>query len=209
MRQLIASVRDFFVDADGRPRPGRMAPAQLAALVLFAAVAVAIGLAILGRGAGSAPSGIAAADALVRADDLRAIAPRSLAGLERVSADVDTSSTLGVRAVVLEAAYRKGDKRLQLTIVQSPRIEDVIGFGGADTDEYDRPEADGYSRRRREGETIIVEQWNAVRKSGSYGRLLPGPFYVFAVGDGLAEHELRDAVHGFSADRLKSLPRES
>jgi len=134
--------------------------------------------------------------------DLRGAAPGQLAGLDRVAVGVERSGQPGERTIRLEAEYRRGAASLSLQIVYSPSIAQVIGFGGVSTSEYDRETADGYSRRRRVGDAIIVEDWNEASQSGSYGRLVDDRFYVRATGRGLSPADLRAAVEAFGQETL-------
>jgi hypothetical protein len=134
--------------------------------------------------------------------DLRGAAPAQLAGLERVAAGVERTGQPGQRTVRLEAEYRGGATSLSLQIVYSPSIAQVIGFGGVSTSEFDRETADGYSRRRRVGDAIIVEDWNEASQSGSYGRLVDDSFYVRATGRSVSPADLRAAVEVFGEETL-------
>jgi hypothetical protein len=134
--------------------------------------------------------------------DLRGAAPAQLAGLDRVAAGVERSGQPGQRTVRLEAEYRGGATSLSLQITYSPSIAQVIGFGGVSTSEFDRETADGYSRRRRVGDAIIVEDWNEASQSGSYGRLVEDRFYVRATGRGVSPADLRAAVEVFGQETL-------
>jgi hypothetical protein len=134
--------------------------------------------------------------------DLRGAAPDQLAGLNRVAAGVERSGQPGQRTVKLEAEYRGGAASLSLQIVYSPSIAQVIGFGGVSTSEFDRETADGYSRRRRAGDALIVEDWNEASQSGSYGRLVEDRFYVRATGRGVSPQDLRAAVEVFGQETL-------
>jgi hypothetical protein len=144
---------------------------------------------------------------LVSTDALKALAPEKLAGFERVSLGVETSGPASSKSVSLDAEYRKGKRFIQIEITHSATIASVIGFGGPATSEYDRETADGYSRRRREGDAIVVEEWNKASKSGSYARLTDDQFYVKASGGDVTPEDLKQAVESFSAERLAHLER--
>lgn len=144
---------------------------------------------------------------LVSIDALKALAPDRLAGLDRVSLGVEASGPNDARAVSLDAEYRKGRRFIDLEIVHSPAISTILGFGGAATSEYDSTTADGYSRRRREGGAIVVEEWNNASEAGSYGRLTDDQFYVKASGGYVTPKLLKQAVESFSPDRLARLER--
>jgi len=146
--------------------------------------------------------GLLAPGGLVATGDLRSVAPAEIAGLPRVAANIERSGQAGERTVRLEAEYQSGDRRLTLQIVYSPSIAQVIGFGGVSTSEFDRETTDGYSRRRRAGDSIIVEDWNEASRAGSYGRLAQDRFYVRASGRGVSPADLRAAVELFGQETL-------
>ena len=141
--------------------------------------------------------------------DLRGVAPETMAGMARVAVGVERSGQPGQRTVRLEAEYRDGARSLTVQVTYSPSIAQVIGFGGVSTSEFNRETSDGYSRRRREGDAIVVEDWNTASQAGSYGRLTQERFYVKASGRGVSADELRTAVDAFDAETLAQFAAES
>lgn len=147
---------------------------------------------------------------VVKGGDLRGATPEKLAGLNRVAVGVERSGLPGQRTVNVEAEYRDGRRQILLQIVYSRTIAEKLGFGGPSTSEFDRETADGYSRRRRVGDAIIVEDWDRVSQTGSYGRLVEDRFYVKASGGGGASAEdLRGAVELFGKETLAQFEAES
>jgi hypothetical protein len=143
---------------------------------------------------------------LATAEQFKTVAPLNLAGFERVSLSVDQRGEADARHLFLEAEYRRGRKFILVEIVNAATIAAVIGFGGPSTSEYDRETADGYARRRRAGETFVVEEWNTASRTGSYARLVGETYYVRASGGGGAlAQELKAAADYFSAERLAAL----
>ena len=141
--------------------------------------------------------------------DLRGIAPDTMAGMTRVATGVERSGQPGQRTVRMEAEYRDGGRSLTVQVTYSPSIAQVIGFGGMSTSEFNRETSDGYSRRRREGDAIIVEDWNTASQAGSFGRLTQDKFYVKASGRGVSTDELRAAVDVFDEETLAQFAAES
>jgi hypothetical protein len=152
----------------------------------------------------------AGAPAVATGGDLRGVTPLRLAGLDRVAVGVQRSGLPGAKTVEIEAEYRKGRHYLSLQIILSETMAEAIGFAGPSTSEFDRETADGYARRRRVGEAIVVEDWNNTSQSGGYGRLIEDRFYVKASGGGgLSPKELRAAVELFGRQTLAQLEAES
>lgn len=147
---------------------------------------------------------------VVTGGDLRGATPQKLAGLNRVAVGVERSGLSGQRTVNVEAEYRDGRRQVLLQIVYSRTIAEKLGFGGPSTSEFDRETADGYSRRRRVGDAIIVEDWDQASQTGSYGRLVEDRFYVKASGGGgISADDLRAAVELFGAETLAQFEAES
>jgi Yip1-like protein len=142
--------------------------------------------------------------------DLRGATPLKIATLERVAVSAERRGLAGARTVEVEAEYRNNNRYLVLQIIYSPTIATAIGFGGPATSEYDRETADGYSRRRRVGEAVVVEDWNNASRTGSYGRLVDDKFYVKASGGGgVLPADLRAAVELFGRQTLAQMEAES
>jgi hypothetical protein len=150
------------------------------------------------------------APAVATGGDLRGVTPLKLAGLDRVAVGVERRGLPGARTVEVEAEYRKGRRYLSLQIIFSTTMGQELGFAGATGSEFDRETADGYARRRRVGDAIVVEDWNNTSRSGSYGRLVGDRFYVKASGgDGVSARELREVVELFGRQTLAQLEAQS
>lgn len=150
-----------------------------------------------------------ASGGLVAKGDLRTVPPQTLVSLSRIAVSLERSGQPGQRTIRLEAEYRGDSRGLTLQIVYSPSIAQVIGFGGVSTSEFDRETPDGYSRRHRVGEALVVEDWNAASQAGSYGRLAQDRFYVKATGRGVSPEDLRAAVEVFGEETLAQFAAES
>lgn len=180
------------LDSGSKPAPG--APVSLEAPPLPAAAGV------LSSGGGGRVAG----------GDLRGAMPMKLIGLNRVAVGVERSGVAGQRTINVEAEYRDGRRQVMLQILYSKTIAERLGFGGPSTSEFDRETAEGYSRRRRVGEAIIVEDWDQVSETGAYGRLAEDRFYVKASGaGGVKPEDLRTAVELFGQETLAQFEAES
>lgn len=147
---------------------------------------------------------------VVNGGDLRGSTPVKLVGLNRVSVGVERRGVEGRRTIDLEAEYRDGRRNISLQILYSSTIAETLGFGGPGTSEFDRETTEGYSRRRRAGDAIIVEDWDNVSQTGSYGRLVEDRFYVRASGGGgVSSDDLRAAVELFGKETLAQFEAES
>lgn len=169
--------------------------------------ALSVGTAPLPDSAGVLSSGGGGA---VTGGDLRGATPQKLAGLNRVSVGVERRGVEGQRTIDVEAEYRDGRRHISLQIIYSKTIATALGFGGPGTSEFDRESADGYSRRRRVGTAIVVEEWDNASQTGAYGRLADDCFYVKAAGGGgVSIADLRAAVELFGKETLAQFEAES
>ena len=122
------------------------------------------------------------------------MAPPQLAGLGRTNIKVQTANGMNVPATALDASYAAGSRQVDLKIVQSPGLEQVIGFGGPGTTPYDRTSEAGYQRRWREAGAIFVECLDRQSGAAAFGRVRQD-FYVMARGHGrVTIEQLRAAV---------------
>jgi len=188
------------------PQLARFQPFSTSASPVTAAPTVARPAGAIPASAGELTEGGAGA----ATSDLRDSVPLKLAGLDRVAVSVERRGLAGARTIDLDAEYRNGQRFLMLQIVYSKSIAATIGFGGPATSEYDRQTADGYSRRQRAGEAIIVEDWDNASRTGSYGRLVEDRFYVRASGGGgVLPADLKQAVELFGRQTLAQFEAES
>lgn len=149
------------------------------------------------------------APAVPSGGDMRGTMPDKIHNLDRVSVSAERRGVGGSRDVKVNAEYRRNERYIMLELTLSPAIATAIGFGGPATSEYDRETSDGFSRRHRVGEAIIVEDWNNASRTGSYGRLVDDRFYVKASGGGgVLPNDLRAAVELFGRQTLAQLESE-
>ncbi|MCG8443066.1 MAG: YIP1 family protein [Caulobacterales bacterium] len=160
--------------------------------------------AVLGALSGAGASG----GEIVDASALRALAPERLVGLTRRSLEVE-SLTFPVRAVVLTAIYGDDQQNLTVKVTNSPMISAMMGVAGVTGAEYERHTDDGYEILRRDGETMILEEWSESRAAGRYGRSIGETFMVEANGSGVALPDLQEALRPFGERELTGLPTRS
>lgn len=133
---------------------------------------------------------------------LRALAPVRLAGLNRTGISVLATDGINVAATALDASYEADPRRLELHIVYSLDLKQVIGFGDAGTTTYDRKSASGYQRRWREAGAILFESLDRQSGAAVFGSVGDN-FYVMARGQGgVSMNELRAAVGRLRAKAL-------
>lgn len=132
------------------------------------------------------------------------LAPRRVAGMDRTSLDTETLSA-PFKASTMTARYGGADKSMTLKVTNSPMISAMMGMAGLTGAAYDRRSDNGYERLRRDGDAIVVEEWDASSKRGRYARSVGGAFLIEAEGRGVDMKELERAVAGFKERDLKNL----
>lgn len=135
---------------------------------------------------------------------LQALLPASLAGLPRTALETNTVGDMGKG---IEATYQAGDKRIQLTIVDSAGLGALAGIGAAMGVEQSREDADGFERTSTQDGQLTVEEWNNASSSGSYMRQIAGRFMVRAEGDAGSIDELKAAVASIDPGKLEGLAK--
>ena len=156
----------------------------------------------------AAPSGAVDPNArIVRTDALKQFAPGQIAGLKRQEISVESISQ-PFRARVMTATYGKDEKSVTIKITNSPGVgalAAVAGFAGA---EYDRSNADGFERMRRENDGYVLESWSRSARAGRYARTVGSTFLVEVFGRGVDRKALERAIDQFSEQKLRRLPTE-
>lgn len=133
---------------------------------------------------------------------LQALLPASVGGLPRTELE---SNTVGKMGTGVEATYSAGDKRIEVSILDSAGLGALAGIGAAMGMEQSHEDADGYERTTTEGGQLQIEEWDNKRSSGSYTRQIAGRFMVKAEGDAGSIDELKAVVAGIDAGKLGAL----
>jgi len=141
----------------------------------------------------------------VTPDALVDIAPRRLAGLTLNGTSIEETS-MPFDSVTLTADYRRGDKSMTVTIMNSPMLSSMQGLMGLGAGTYNRRDGRNFERLRRDGDTLIIEEWNDEAERGVYGRTVGDTFMVNVSGHGMSLRELERAASEFSERKLNRLP---
>lgn len=167
--------------------PGKQAEAAMAAL----------GTAISG-GKGVEP---------VQLDALKPFVPEKFAGLPRSDMRADRSGVLGLMAAKVEADYVEGNKRVQLSIVDTGGAAGLTSLAawaaiGA-TSESET--ADRIERMRREGNRLVREEISKRGGQNEYSVIIADRFVVTAEGEGVDINALKTAVGSLDLGKIEAL----
>ena len=144
------------------------------------------------------------------ADSLRALAPETIVGMARKDLNIERVNA-PIKMVMMTARYeseRDEDyKQITLQVANSPALSLMFGFASLGISEYDRSSDNGYEKLTRNGDTMIIEEWQNTG-SGSYAHVLDQTFMIQAEGSSVTMDELKAAANAINVRDLKNLPKE-
>lgn len=135
---------------------------------------------------------------------LQSVLPTAAEGFARVQIQSTGSEGIGALA---QATYRKGDREVQLRIVDIAGLGAMAGALGGLGVEHNREDANGYERVRTVGGVIQTEKWSKRTSSGAFGAQVANRFMVQAEGDADSIEELKALVMAVDQSRLAALAR--
>ena len=139
--------------------------------------------------------------------DLAALLPASVAGLNRVSLESETSGVEGMSASAAEAVYERGDARITLTVADLGDMAVLGNLAGALGVLSSREDDDGYERIGRVDGRMTKESWNRLSRQGEYSVMVADRMQVQAEGSNVDMDDLRAAVNGVDFRRLERMAR--
>ncbi len=142
----------------------------------------------------------------IAVDDLRALMPERLRGLER-DAIATEELTFPVQATVVTAHFADGEKTLDVQITQSSALSSLMAIGGLGGNTYNRQSGDDFERLSRDGDEMRAESWKEVSQAGSIGRSVNGRVLVTVESQNMSFQELERAVDDLISRDLERLTR--
>ncbi|MFL6661603.1 MAG: Yip1 family protein [Rhizobacter sp.] len=143
----------------------------------------------------------------IAAADLKALLPESVGDLKRESMEAQSNAAMGFATSMAKAAYAGGDKRLELSVV------DTGGFAGLATMAawanltVDKETNDAVEKVYKQGRRTMRESY---RKDGSRSELtviLENGVMVEAQGDHIDPASLKSVVDGLGLAKVEALKR--
>lgn len=134
---------------------------------------------------------------------LERVLPEAAAGFTRAQVQ---SSGSGIGALA-QATYRRGDRKVQLRIIDMAGLGAMAGALGGLGVEQNREDANSYERVRTVNGVIQTEKWDKRTTSGAFGVQVAERFMVQAEGDANSMDELKALVMAVDQGRLSTLAR--
>ncbi len=139
----------------------------------------------------------------VAAETLKAMLPDSVAGLDRTGLTSAGGQIGGFGGRTAQATYGGNGRQVTLTIADLGVVGALAGMTGALGITGDSETPNSYSKLTQQDGRTIAEEYDRTTRHGSYGVLVANRFLIHAEGDGVKIDELRAAVAGVDAEKLK------
>jgi len=131
-------------------------------------------------------------------DQLRALLPEKLGGLERKSVSASRSGAMGMQMSEASAEYASADgsRRVSVQITDMAAVSGMMAMAGAFGVDQSSETEDGYERTYTRDGRLVSEEWNSRSGHGKYSSTVANRFQVEARGQAGSIDELRDIVGG-------------
>ena len=131
-------------------------------------------------------------------DQLRALLPEKLGGLERKSVSASRSGAMGMQMSEASAEYASADgsRRVSVQITDMAAVSGMMAMAGAFGVDQSSETEDGYERTYTRDGRLVSEEWNSRTGYGTYSSTVGNRFQVEARGQAASIDELRDIVGG-------------
>jgi len=145
----------------------------------------------------------------VQLDALKPFLPEKFAGLPRTDMRTDRSGVLGLMAAKVEGDYAEGNKRVQLSIVDTGGAAGLTSlaawaaFGATSESEN----ADRVERMRREGNRMVREEISKRGGQNEYSVIIADRFVVSAEGEGVDINALKAGVASIDLNKIEALKK--
>jgi len=131
-------------------------------------------------------------------DQLRALLPEKLGGLERKSVSASRSGAMGMQMSEASAEYASADgsRRVSVQITDMAAVSGMMAMAGAFGVDQSSETEDGYERTYTRDGRLVNEEWNSRSGHGKYSSTVANRFQVEARGQAGGIDELREIVGG-------------
>lgn len=139
----------------------------------------------------------------IAAQQLQTYLPQALAGLPRESIETNDAGAMGIVAgASVQAAYRQGDRAVQLTIIDAGGLSSVMGLATGVSGTHERHDAEGTERVYRQGQRSVREKALADGTSAEYAVLLENGVLIEVEGSRVGLATLKSAVENLDLGKL-------
>ncbi len=141
----------------------------------------------------------------VGTDQLKPLAPETLAGLARTSLAAERTAAMGLQVSNVRAEYGDGERRIRLEISDAGGASGIMGLASWAMVQTEREDDSGYEKTYQADGRMVREQWDSASRSGEYNLIVAGRFVVNLSGDNLEMADLKSAIREIDTDALAAL----
>ena len=140
----------------------------------------------------------------VAPDQLRALLPAQVAGLNRTEISAERSAALGIQVSTARAEYGDGDRNVTLEITDMGGTAGLMAIAAWANVEQERTTETGYEKTTKVDGNMVHEQWDRESTNGEYQIIVGNRFAVKAEGNGSID-ALKAAVAAIDLRRLSGM----
>jgi hypothetical protein len=141
----------------------------------------------------------------VGTEQLKPLAPASLAGLARTSFAAEKTAAMGLQVSTVRATYAEGERQIRLEIVDAGGASGMMGLASWAMVQAEREDDSGYEKTYNDGGGLVHEQWDANSRSGTYNRIVAERFVVNLSADNVDMDDLKAAMDEIDTGALAAL----
>ncbi|MCB9285336.1 MAG: hypothetical protein H6563_14800 [Lewinellaceae bacterium] len=138
--------------------------------------------------------------------ELQNLLPKKIDGISRTDESGETAGALGFNVSQTEGIYEKGDRRIQMQIIDTGGLAGLIKASAAWASvKIDKEDRNGYERTTEIDGYKALEKYDKNSKHAEISVLVGSRFIVTLNADGVDMKELRDAIDDIGLKKLEKL----
>ena len=143
----------------------------------------------------------------IAAADLKSMLPESIGDLKRTAFETNSSQAMGIAGSTAKATYGAGDRRVDISIVDSGGLAGMAALAGWAGMTMDK-ESDGKTEKvYKDGNRTVHEEFRTDGSHGEITTILANGVIVEAEGNGIDGAGLKKIVAALDLGRLESMKR--
>lgn len=137
-------------------------------------------------------------------DDLKALLPKRLLGMERTEYSANKTGAFGFNVSVASGVYEEGETRLEVVLTDAGRFTQAIaGLAEWTKFEVDKENENGYERTTVIEGYRAYEKYDRTRRRGELSLLISDRFVVAIKGEEMKERDFRRVVRRLDLEELE------
>lgn len=137
--------------------------------------------------------------------NLKAMLPQELPGLQRSGTEGSNQQALGVKSSSASAEYRSAGAHVQIKIADMSGVSGLIGVAAALPQTTDSASDTGYEKDTPIGGRVVHEKYDGKARHGELSVILAKRFEVNVSGDGIEMAGLEQALSRVDLARLEAM----